>query len=353
MPEPEDEDEPDILSTLLLLESVTANDPDEPEPEDEDEPDMLSTLLLLASVTANDPDELRTAAATANEPDELKSAADKTTKSKLLSRNRSRPNPKSDPEPESEDEDEHDMLSTLLLLAPATTTANEPNELRTAADTANEPDELKADPIEESRDDQIVSPAFAAGVACRRFVNKSSTVLFGAVSEAQIIADDITNIVAAKVEDWQWEHGQELESAIQNTQRTIKSTKRAIKSKAEDFAAEVDDWRSEHHLAEEWSVAYSKDKKKGGKSKWAKEIKKLGKLQRTKEKAVCQIKKRDKQITEIKRLGQLERNKKQIAKLEKQITKYENIVSVAQREQEETLKNVKCLPRNRYDDDFW
>eukprot|EP00986_Skeletonema_menzelii_P008582 scaffold3673_cov157-Skeletonema_menzelii.AAC.1 len=191
-------------------------------------------------------------------------------KSTFFSRRRSPAAAKSEPEPLPVPEAEPDMLSkTLLLQAPATTnepesrtateTTNEPDESRTAAATAsdelkpaaataNEPDELKADPIEESRggDGRRVSPAFDAGVAFGRFLNDSSTVLFGAVSEAKNIANDISNIVAAEVRDLELE----LDSAITST--------------AKDLAAEVDDWRSglEHFnervhfnesTAEEWS----------------------------------------------------------------------------------------------------
>ena len=268
--------------------------------------------------------------------------------------------------------------------------------MKPAAATANEPDELKADPIEESRggDGRRVSPAFDAGVAFGRFFNDSSTVLFGAVSEAKNIANDISNIVAAEVRDLELE----LESAITST--------------AKDLAAEVDDWRSglEHFnervhfnesTAEEWSVSTHQDKVKGRHSNWAKEIKKLGKLERKKEKAEKQIKKLSKQITtyeniistaeqeqvktrrnlkalkqkavpiggsnqdkekgglsawatEIKFLGQLEQRKekaqKQMAKVEKQYTKYENIISETEREQEETMKNIKFLSNYRDDD---
>mmetsp|Transcript_26469 Transcript_26469/g.53135 ORF Transcript_26469/g.53135 Transcript_26469/m.53135 type:complete len:193 (-) Transcript_26469:211-789(-) len=123
---------------------------------------------------------------------------------------------------------------------------------------ANESVELKQVSFQESRDDPSLF---------ERFFSAPSNVLSGAIAEAASIADDIQTVITAELDE-------EKELSQLREERELR---------------EVQDVKS---LKEDWKEV----EVKGSHTDLAKEIKKLGKLERILERAEKQIMKSEKQI---------------------------------------------------------
>uniref|UniRef100_A0A7S2Q0F4 Uncharacterized protein n=1 Tax=Skeletonema marinoi TaxID=267567 RepID=A0A7S2Q0F4_9STRA len=126
------------------------------------------------------------------------------------------------------------------------------------AANANESVELKQVSFQESRDDPSLF---------ERFFSAPSNVLSGAIAEAASIADDIQTVITAELDE-------EKELSQLREERELR---------------EVQDVKS---LKEDWKEV----EVKGSHTDLAKEIKKLGKLERILERAEKQIMKSEKQI---------------------------------------------------------
>ena len=336
-----------VLSSRRRRRSPTKSAPEpwlhEPEPKLPEQPDMLSkTLLLLTPATdesrataetTNESDESRTAAATANESIEiqLKTSVDASINSTFFG-----------PRPQAKSEESKPTASEPDETNATPTTTSEPNESQTAAAaaTASEPDmfsvlssviseaksigddlsrllaeevndlkttaEPAAKPTAEPAVESTAEPTAATESEPELFA-----VLSSVISEAKCFGDDASRLIGEQVEDMKTE------------------TESVIKSTAKEIAVELKDWRLKHLnqtqtdaesvSSAEWSVSSEQNKVKGH-SHWAKEIKKLGQLERKKE-----------------------NTEKQITKCDEQITKYENIISTLEEEQVETRKKIKAL----------
>ena len=395
----------------------------EPEPKQPEQPDMLSKILLLTPATdesrataetTNESDESRTAAATANESIEiqLKTAVDASINSTFFS-----------PRPQAKSEESKPTASEPDETNATPTTTNEPNESQNAAATASEPDmfsvlssviseaksigdDLSRLLVEEVNDLKTTAepaakptaePAVestAEPTAATESEPELFAVLSSVISEAKCFGDDASRLIGEQVGDMKTE----TESVIKRTAKVI--------------SVGVEDWRLKHLnqtqtdaesvSSAEWSVSSEQNKVKGH-SHWAKEIKKLGQLERKKENTEKQITKCDEQITkyeniistleeeqvetrkkikalhqkampsggsnqdeangsmsdcatEVKKLGQLEQKKekaeKQLAKADKEMTKLEKILSVTEQKHQETMKNINFQSKYyRCDDD--
>mmetsp|Transcript_26467 Transcript_26467/g.53133 ORF Transcript_26467/g.53133 Transcript_26467/m.53133 type:complete len:202 (-) Transcript_26467:211-816(-) len=132
---------------------------------------------------------------------------------------------------------------------------------------ANESVELKQVSFQESRDDPSLF---------ERFFSAPSNVLSGAIAEAASIADDIQTVITAELDE-------EKELSQLREERELSQLRE------ERELREVQDVKS---LKEDWKEV----EVKGSHTDLAKEIKKLGKLERILERAEKQIMKSEKQI---------------------------------------------------------